>query len=302
MVIEAIILGGCSLLLTAINIVCIISMALIILRIKEVVPLHQDNEDITEFFHHDVKLARDYNKIIHDTESITGANHLATPRFSVSNLNKSISSFLKSRRTNPTHPDKRLSSHTDLPSHIDSSTFADLNDLQMLAKDFNLDIFNATDRQLTAPDSEVKVLCLVNDLLDMCEENPPSFADFYRFQPYGVQKSAQEEQISFYESIIKHLPPKWHDLFDVELQRRLHTHNLEKQRSNSVCTMTIQSRSRSSSHGSFNQPYLESKLVRFQRKLSGSKINSDCIGIINNQEEFSDETNESQKKHKESRF
>jgi hypothetical protein len=40
---EAAILAACSLLLTIVNIICIIIMALFILRIKEVVPLHQSN-------------------------------------------------------------------------------------------------------------------------------------------------------------------------------------------------------------------------------------------------------------------
>ena len=47
---EAAILGSCSLLLTIVNIICIIIMALFILRIKEVVPLHQPNKDIAKFF------------------------------------------------------------------------------------------------------------------------------------------------------------------------------------------------------------------------------------------------------------
>ena len=137
------------------NIVCIISMALIILWIEEVAALHQQNEEIPEFFPHDMKIARDYNKIMHATESIGGANHPASSKLRVI-------SHDKPSRSHAVCQDRSSSIQIELPSYIDPS-----------------------------------------DLLDMCEESPPTFVDFSRYQPYGgIQRTVQEEQTSFYQSIV----------------------------------------------------------------------------------------------------
>ena len=98
---EAAILGSCSLLLTIVNIICIIIMALFILRIKEVVPLHQPNQDIVNFFHHDVKVARDYNKTIHATD--TEINNLTRLTMNRTHLAQSIVSRWKLLRSATSH-------------------------------------------------------------------------------------------------------------------------------------------------------------------------------------------------------
>lgn len=55
------------------------------------------------------------------------------------------------------------------------------------------------------------------DLLDMCEESPPTFVGFSRYRSYGgIQRTAKEEQTSFYQSIVKLLAPIWQKLFNRE--------------------------------------------------------------------------------------
>ena len=137
---EAAILGACSFLLTLVNIVCIIIMALIILRIKEVVPLHQTNEAIQEFFKHDVKMIRDRNRL-----SLTGQNRENGKDFTLS-----------SEQDDGQSVDMR-----EANSGAITTTRINLDDLQMYVKDFGLDIFNTKDRELLTRESEEKVSCFL---------------------------------------------------------------------------------------------------------------------------------------------
>lgn len=232
---EAAILAGCSLLLTVVNIICIIIMALIILRIKEVVPLHQTDEDIAHFFHHDVPVARDYNKTIQagDFDPLD----LSTLVANRNNLAKSIvdrwrsfktSSTSHSRQQSNQSPSPPLSLDLESPKHLqhlvagDTESRRKLVCLHTVAKEYQLDILNPDDYDLTSSDSEEKVRLLVNDLLDMCREIPSVFVDLYRLQPFAAQPvPADREHLSFYRDIIENLPPKWHQLYLVERQRHL---------------------------------------------------------------------------------
>lgn len=93
--------------------------------------------------------------------------------------------------------------------------------LKTFANEYDLDIFNEADCNLTSCDSQEKVLLLVGDLIDMCQEIPSVFIDLYRLQPSGTESSANDrEHISFYHEIIEYLPPKWYQLFKYERQRR----------------------------------------------------------------------------------
>lgn len=63
--IELLALGGISLCVTLTNVLCIYMMGCIFLKIKEVAPA---SEDQRQFWKHDIKIARDYNKTIHADE------------------------------------------------------------------------------------------------------------------------------------------------------------------------------------------------------------------------------------------
>jgi len=154
-------------------------VALIVLRIKEVVPLTQANEVVRGFFNQDMKLVRDYNRKSH-------------PRVSIAELNT-----------------------------IDEDTSTNINELQTIAKDFQLNVFDANDRELLSIESKEKVQCLVKNLLDMYEEEPATVVDSCRYQPYGALTTAEKEHFIFYEHLIGLLPSKWHDLFVTERNRRL---------------------------------------------------------------------------------
>ncbi len=221
---EAAILACCSLLLTIVNIICIIIMALIILRIKEVVPLHQPNNDITNFFHHGVKVARDYNKTIHENGYET--NDLTTLTLNGNNLAQSIVNRLKTLKS-PISYDNQQNQEIGQSSSIDNNI--ELNDtesrrkllhLKTFAKEYDLDIFNKNDYDLLNSESREKVRLLVSDLVDMCQEIPPVFIGLFHLQPCNTHTTTGKEYMSFYEEIIALLPPKWYQLFIREQQKR----------------------------------------------------------------------------------
>lgn len=62
---ELLVLGGISLCVTLTNVLCIYVMGYIFLKVKEVAPV---SEGQRQFWKHDIKIARDYNKTIHAEE------------------------------------------------------------------------------------------------------------------------------------------------------------------------------------------------------------------------------------------
>ncbi|CAF0763726.1 unnamed protein product [Rotaria sordida] len=238
---EAAALAGCSLLLTIINIICIIIMALFILRIKEVVPLHQPNKDIANFFHHDVKVARDYNKINYEDNLET--DNLSTLTIQQSQLAQSIMNRWKKFKSitshnNQQHQEIQQSSsiENDLELNntknnnnnnnnnnilnIDTESCRKLFRLRTFAKEYDLDIFDKNDYDLLNSNSREKVRLLINDLIDIYQDIPTVFIDLFRLQPCNVQTSTDKEHMSFYQEIIELLPPKWYQLFVREQERR----------------------------------------------------------------------------------
>ena len=205
-------------------------MALIILRIKEVVPLNQANKDIANFFHHDVKVARDYNKTIHQGELPGWDSTVAGVRRN--NLAQSIVNRWKGFKSPASQSEQEqstVSNQTDLESAIDTQhSFSNdiqsrkkLLRLQTFAKEYDLDLFNKDNYNLTSSDSQEKVRLLVRDLIDMYQEMPLVFVDLYRLQPSEAESSVTDgEHLSFYEEMVEILPPKWYQLFKYERQRR----------------------------------------------------------------------------------
>ena len=243
LILETAILALCSLLLTIVNILCIIIMALFILRIKEVVPLYHSDKDVANFFRHDVKVARDYNKTIHEgdlnTAAVAASHHLAQ---SIVNRWQTFKSTTSHNAQQPPEPPAAppLFTTTDLESAIyrsnglsqDMEARRKLFRLKTFAKEYDLDVFHDDDYNLSASNSRDKVRLLVSDLIDICQEIPAVFIDLYRLQPSSTQTSSDREHLSFYQEIIELLPPKWYQLFIYERQRRHRTaHPLKFDRS-----------------------------------------------------------------------
>jgi hypothetical protein len=67
---EAAILGTFSLLLTLLNIACIIMMGILVLWIKEVVPDHAVSDELAVFWKKDIKVARDVYRTLKGQEQI----------------------------------------------------------------------------------------------------------------------------------------------------------------------------------------------------------------------------------------
>ncbi|CAF1616377.1 unnamed protein product, partial [Didymodactylos carnosus] len=226
---EAAILGVSSFLLTIVNILCIIIMALIILRIKEVAPLNQTNDDITQFFHHDVRVARDYNKTIHQQED-AGDKNLAQTIVNKWKTFKSSSSTQQQNNTTK-HPDDYSSNSNDLVSTISKNTSENnfnyfiqchnskrkFNRLQAFAREYDLDLYNRNDYELTSPVSREKVQIMARDLLQLRKE--AERMDLSRLIPHhGINKQHQEDITASYHDLIGILPPKWNEIFLREQQ------------------------------------------------------------------------------------
>lgn len=64
--IELLFLGVISLCMTLTNVLCVYFMGVVFLKVKEVMPAVSDDE--RQFWKHDIKIARDYNKTINAEE------------------------------------------------------------------------------------------------------------------------------------------------------------------------------------------------------------------------------------------
>lgn len=72
--IELFTLGCMSMCLTLLNVVCIYLMGVIFLKIKEVAPIVP--KDQKQFWRHDIKIARDYNKTLHTMDAMSMSKQL----------------------------------------------------------------------------------------------------------------------------------------------------------------------------------------------------------------------------------
>lgn len=72
--IELFTLGCMSMCLTLLNVVCIYLMGVIFLKIKEVAPIVP--KDQKQFWRHDIKIARDYNKTLHTMDGMSMSKQL----------------------------------------------------------------------------------------------------------------------------------------------------------------------------------------------------------------------------------
>jgi len=252
-------------------------MALFILRIKEVVPLRQTNKDIANFFHHDVKVARDYNKTNHEED--LEPNHRTTLTLHPSNLAQSIVKRWKSFKSVTSHEDQQdpeTGSTSNISELTDTESRRKLLRLKTFAKDYDLDVFNKCDYDLLNAESREKARLLISDLVDMCQEVPQIFIGLYHLQPSTSHTSTHKDHTSFYEEIVALLPPKWYQMFVREQQRRKMmswSSSLNRTYSLHAPTHTACRQSASESHVIDSQPASrkqsqKNKRARFRRQNS----------------------------------
>jgi Domain of unknown function (DUF389) len=72
---ELLAFGSISMLLTITNVICIYCMGVLFLKIKEVAPVVSDNQK--QFWKHDIKIARDYNKTLHGEDAAAYSERMA---------------------------------------------------------------------------------------------------------------------------------------------------------------------------------------------------------------------------------
>ena len=225
-------------------------MALIILRIKEVVPLHQPNQDITNFFHHDVKVARDYNRTLQEDDF--------------------ESTHWKSFRSVHSH-DSQHHQETSQPLSSTGETTESrrkLLRLKTFAQEYDLNVFDKTDYDLLTLESQEKVRLLIHDLIDMCQEVPPTFIGLFHLQPGGTPTSTDREHLNFYKEIIELLPPKWYRLF-VREQSLSWSKTLNRPYSLHAPDASSPSiNDENDRHTSMNKQFQKTKKIRFHRQCS----------------------------------
>lgn len=254
-------------------------MALLILRIKEVVPLHQPNEDVTNFFHYDVKMARDYNKTVHAND--LEPNPSSNSPIHRSHLARSIVTRWRTFKSMNSSPNQDIeqtptTNHDGPLTDLDIDRRRDLLNLKMFSKEYGLNPFNKDDYHLSTPTSREKVRLLINDLLDMYEEVPPVFIGLFNLHPYATRSGVGEDRMPFYEEFIRLLPPKWYQVFRVEQQRRQITSQPSSlNRTHSLHTpkqarhrQTTSDSSENVSHSLPNQLDRTGKRANFQRQTS----------------------------------
>ena len=250
---EAAALAASSFLLTIVNILCIIVMALIILRIKEVAPLHQQSKEVANFFHHDIKVARDYNKTMHagdlDQRTFTIADTQRT-QMAQTIVDQWKRFALSSSQQNQTNTDLEVpksindestaaTTHAKNLLNVDAKTREKLVRLIAFAKEFDLDLLNEQDYDMISFGSRGKVRLLVNELIDMSEEIDNAFVDLSRLQPGTTKSSTDREYQAFYRELIEALPPKWLQMLSDERERRQSTF-LPSMRGRSISLISAQ--------------------------------------------------------------
>ncbi|CAF1360457.1 unnamed protein product [Adineta steineri] len=208
---DAGLLSICSFVLTMTNIVCIIVVAMIILRIKEVVPIVRDDE-IAEFWHNDVRIVRGQNKKIHhhDVSSLV-------------NLWKEIAS------TNPTSlPNEENNEEvkpiietkqSKLPlRHRDKSDIIlrrKLKNLQEFANAYNLNLSNTDDVLLLNKNARKNVEHMANDIIASIDEtNQINLGSFVaQMSGYNRVSLTRVRMQTFYQELLDVMPPKWKEVF-----------------------------------------------------------------------------------------
>jgi hypothetical protein len=73
--IELLVFGSISMLLTITNVICIYGMGVLFLKIKEVAPVVSNSHK--QFWKHDIKIARDYNKTLHAEDAAAYSERMA---------------------------------------------------------------------------------------------------------------------------------------------------------------------------------------------------------------------------------
>ncbi|CAF1087113.1 unnamed protein product [Adineta steineri] len=208
---DAGLLSICSFVLTMTNIVCIIVVAMIILRIKEVVPIVRDDE-IAEFWHNDVRIVRGQNKKIHhhDVSSLV-------------NLWKEIAS------TNPTSLPNEENNEEVKPiietkqskislRHRDKSDIIlrrKLKNLQEFANAYNLNLSNTEDVLLLNKNARKNVEHMANDILASIDEtNQINLGSFVaQMSGYNRVSLTRVRMQTFYQELLDVMPPKWKEVF-----------------------------------------------------------------------------------------
>jgi hypothetical protein len=213
---EAAILGSCSFLLTIVNILCMIVTALVVLRIKQVIPSYRLNKNMSNLFDRDVRRVHDHSRTMDKTR------HRATHPLTCDVRRDRVSKTIESQwtRQSLTTSDKiksdleRTMETSGNAANIDMEFDRARSRLSMFVKRYELDLFNEHDRNLIDGKRHEKVSRLVRDLLDLSQDVPNKNV---------TQTSTNDDDRLFSRQMIDMLPQKWYRmLLLVEQQRQTH--------------------------------------------------------------------------------
>ncbi|CAF1202257.1 unnamed protein product [Rotaria sordida] len=209
---EAGLLGIFSFILTITNIICIIVVAMGILRIKEVVPIVRDDE-IAQFWHNGVRTVRGHNKTMHRND----INNLV-------NMWKSIKSTdLEPLNIEDNNEESKINIEIDKQQlslkhrNISQIILArKLQNLEEFANAYHLNLSNTDDRLLRTDTARENVQQMANDILASIEET-----NRINLGSFVAQMGGSNDRLltrfrmqTFYQELVDVMPLKWKEIFE----------------------------------------------------------------------------------------
>ncbi|UJR21832.1 hypothetical protein I4U23_024906 [Adineta vaga] len=211
---ETGLLGVCSFILTITNIICIIVVSMIILRIKEVVPIVRDDE-IAQFWHDDVRIVRGQNKTMQHRD----VNGLVDMWKAMAGTNPS--SLPTGTNEEEVKSDNETNQHHQLLKHRNKSHVIlarKLKNLQEFANAYNLNLSNTDDTLLKTENARQNVQRMANDILASIDEtNQVNLGNFVtQISGYSRGSLVRSRMQTFYQELLDVMPPKWKEIFEQE--------------------------------------------------------------------------------------
>ncbi|CAF0719459.1 unnamed protein product [Adineta ricciae] len=209
---ETGLLGICSFVLTMTNIICIIVVSMVILRIKEVVPIVRDDE-IAQFWHDDVRIVRGQNKtrqrrdvtgLVNIWKEMTGTNPSALP---IGDNQQEV------------EVDSKTTEHHKLFRHRNKSQITlarKLRNLEEFADAYNLNLSISDDTSLKNERARKNVQRMANDILTTIDEtNQVNLGSFVT--QFGRSATRSRMQ-TFYQELLDVMPSQWKEIFEQQQQ------------------------------------------------------------------------------------
>ncbi|CAF4750234.1 unnamed protein product [Rotaria sp. Silwood1] len=208
---EVGLLGIFSFILTITNIICIIVVAMVILRIKEVVPIVRDDE-IAQFWHDDVRTVRDHNKTMRHSD----VNNLVNIWKTIKDTDLSPLP-IEDNNEESKYNIQTIKQHLPLKHRNVSQIILarKLRNLQEFANAYNLNLSNSDDTLLRTDKARENVQRMANDILASIDEtNRINLGSIVAQMGRNNHRLLTRSRIqTFYQELLDVMPSKWKEIF-----------------------------------------------------------------------------------------